>query len=278
MTSSPQRLNGKVAIVTAGCSGIGRATVRRFVAEGATVVCADINAAAGAALEEELAGGPGKAVFRRVDVLEEADVKGVVDFTVAEFGRLDVMFNNVGADAASGPIENVTAEGWDRTMAVCLRSVFFGMKYAIPAMREGGGGSIISTGSVGGREGRGEPGIHAYCAAKAAIENLSQSVAAAVGKDNIRVNTVHPGWTLTDAILGAFGGEQRALSYLDGVALLPRVGRPDDLAAVVAFLASDDSRWVTGQAITTDGGQSAIPTARPSMELFSAALGEAAAG
>ncbi len=274
MTSSPQRLNGKVAIVTAGCSGIGRATVRRFVAEGATVICADIDAEAGAALEKELAKGPGKAVFRRVDVLQEADVKGAVDFAMAEFGGLDVMFNNVGADAASGPIENVTAEGWDRTMALCLRSVFFGMKYAIPAMRQRGGGSIISTGSVGGKEGRGEPGIHAYCAAKAAIENLSQSVAAAVGKDNIRVNTIHPGWTLTDAVLRGFGGEDTALSYLNGVALLPRVGRPEDLAAVAAFLASDDSGWVTGQAITTDGGQSAIPTAKPSMELFAYALGK----
>ncbi|SKB97218.1 SDR family NAD(P)-dependent oxidoreductase [Sphingopyxis flava] len=268
MPNSQGRLAGKVAIVTAGASGIGRATVRRFAVEGATVICADINADAGQALVSELDGGPGKVAFRKVDILEEDDIKGAVDFAMSEFGQLDIQFNNFGADASMGPLEDVTADAWDRTFALCLRSVFFGMKHAIPAMRQGGGGSIISTGSVGGREGRAEPGIHAYCAAKAAIENLSQSVAVAVGKDNIRVNTLHPGWTLTEAIRAAFGSEETAIRHLDGVALLPKVGRPEDLAAVATFLASDDSAWVTGQAITADGGQSAIPTARPSLELF----------
>ena len=152
------RLEGKVAIVTGGANGIGRATVKRFVAEGARVVIADIDEAAGALMEKECTGANGAAAFRRADVTVEADVKALVEFAVQKFGCLDVMFNNAGRSTGTQTIEDMSVEDWDFTMAICLRSVFLGMKYAVPAMRRGGGGSIFSTASVGGKEGRGEPG------------------------------------------------------------------------------------------------------------------------
>ena len=173
------RIQGKVAMITGAASGMGRATALRFAKEGASVVLTDLNSQGGETAVAECAAAGGRAVFQRTDVTSEADIKAAVDRGVKEYGRLDIMFNNAGVGGAMGPIEKVASGDWDRTMAILLRAVFLGMKYSIPEMRKGGGGSIISTASVAGLRAAGY--LAAYSAAKAAVVNLTQAVAIEVG-------------------------------------------------------------------------------------------------
>jgi NAD(P)-dependent dehydrogenase (short-subunit alcohol dehydrogenase family) len=192
------RLDGKVAVITGAASGMGRAASIRFAQEGAAVVVADLNSNGGEETVAECKKTGGRAVFQRVDVMNEADIKGAVDRAVTEFGKLDVIFNNAGLGGALGKIEETTVENWDRTQAILLRAVFLGMKHAIPAIRKAGGGSIISTASIAGLQGGAGP--HSYSAAKAAVVNLTKSVAIEVGPDNIRVNCICPGGINTPLI------------------------------------------------------------------------------
>ncbi len=254
------RLDKKVAIITGSASGMGRASALRFVQEGAAVVVADINDAGGEAVVRECRQAGGKAVFQHTDVAVEADVKALVARAVGEFGRLDIMFNNAYKSDFSD-IDTLSVEEWDDVFAVCARGVFLGIKHAIPQLRIAGGGSIISTSSGGGLFGHGQPPIHAYCAAKAAIINLTQSAAVALGKDRIRVNCICPGWTSTPPNYARLpGGKAEADEILAGLQPLPRAGQPEDIAAVALFLASDESSWLTGVALPADGGQSARPS------------------
>ncbi len=170
-----EKLKGKVAVITGAASGIGRATATLFAGEGAAVVIADLNVEGGQAAVRECKENGGRAVFQKTDVTAEADVKAMVARAVAEFGGLDIIYNNAGLGGALGPLEQITVENWDRSLAVLLRGVVLGMKYAIPAMRQRGGGAIISTASIAGL--RGYPGLHPYCAAKAAVVNLTRSAA-----------------------------------------------------------------------------------------------------
>jgi NAD(P)-dependent dehydrogenase (short-subunit alcohol dehydrogenase family) len=250
------RLEGKVAVITGAASGMGRATAILFAREGAHVLLADLNAAGG----EEAAGlasgeGP-RCVFQRADVSSEDDVKGMMGRALSEFGRLDITFNNAGIGGAVGPLEGISVEDWDRTQAVLLRGVFLGIKHSIAPMRAAGGGSIISTASIAGIDGY--PNLHAYCAAKAGVINLTRSASIEFAADNIRVNSIAPGGVATPIIYGVLpGGKEAAEQFLKGAQPLPRAGQPEDIAQAALFLASDASSFMTGHALVVDGGATA---------------------
>ncbi|HKN00166.1 MAG TPA: SDR family oxidoreductase [Candidatus Binataceae bacterium] len=247
------KLDGKVAVITGAASGMGRATALRFTKEGAAVVLTDLNATGGEDAVAECAAAGGKAVFQRTDVTSEADIKAAVDRAVREYGKLDIMFNNAGVAGAIGPIEKVTSQDWDRTFAILLRAVFLGMKYSIPELRKAGGGSIITTSSVAGLRGSGY--LATYSAAKGAIITLTQAVAIELGHDKIRVNCICPGGVNTPLIhRGRPGAEEGAEKNMARMQPIPRAGRPDDIANMALFLASDDAEWITGTAMVVDGG------------------------
>jgi len=247
------RLAGKVAVITGAASGIGAATAVTFCREGAAVVVADLNDAGGRAVVEACVADGGRAAFQRTDVSVESDVAAAIARAVDVYGRLDVLFNNAGLGGALGPIDEIPVADWDRTQGVLLRGVFLGMKHSVPRMRAGGGGSIISTASVAGL--RGGAGPHSYSAAKAGVINLTRSVALEVAKHNIRVNCICPGGIHTPLISRRFPGSEDQLAQLmTAVQPLPRTGRPDDIAAMALFLASDESCFVTGTAMVVDGG------------------------
>ena len=247
------RLEGKVAIVTGGASGMGRGTVLRFLEEGARVVVADMNEGTGKeTLELAAAAGHDKSVvFQRTDVCEEADIEAVVGRATAEFGRLDCMFNNAGVGGAIGRVTDILAEDWDYTFAVLTRGVFFGIKHAARVMIEQGeGGSIINTASVAGLSGGAGP--LCYSAAKAAVVNLGQSAARELAEHYIRVNTICPGGILTPLVHR--GNPDAVEQGMKKMQPWPEAGLPEHIAGAALFLASEDSRFVTGDTLTVDGG------------------------
>lgn len=251
------RLENKVAVITGAASGIGRASAVRFAGEGAAVVIADLNQDGGESAVRDCKEHGGRAVFQRADVSTEADVQAMIARAVDEFGGLDIIYNNAGLAGALGPLEQTTVENWDRTLAVLLRGVFLGIKHAVPEMRKRGRGSIISTASVAGLQGFN--GLHAYCAAKAGVINLTRSAAGEFGKDRIRVNCICPGVINTPLAQRDVPGGRETVDQLFKTAQpYPRTGLPDDIAAMALFLASDDSEWVTGQALVVDGGLVAV--------------------
>ena len=246
------KLEHKVAVITGAASGIGRATAIRFAGEGAAVVIADLNREGGEASVRDCKENGGSAVFQLADVSREEDIKGSIDRAVKEFGHLDVIYNNAGLGGAVGPLESTTAENWDRSFTILLRAVFLGIKHAVPEMRKAGGGSIISTASIAGL--RGAAGLHAYCAAKAGVISLTRSASIELAKDKIRVNCICPGLIATPLTYNRIpGGEQVATQLFAGFQPWPRTGRPEDIAAMALFLASDDSEFVSGQAMVVDG-------------------------
>ena len=251
------RLDGKVAIITGGASGIGAATVRLFVQQGARVLCADMQDQKGAKLAEEL-GAP--AAYRHADVSQESDVKALVDDAVQRFGRLDCIFNNAGLAGVGGPIEATPVEGFDATMGVLLRGVFLGMKHAASVMKQQMSGSIISTASVAGL--RTGMAAHTYSAAKAAVIHLTRSVAMELGESGVRVNCICPGGIATPIFGKAFGLDDEGADRVARMMRMPlaqmqpirRAGLPDDIANAALWLASDDSSFVNGHALVVDGG------------------------
>lgn len=250
------RLDGKVAVITGGGNGIGRAAVLRFLAEGARVVIADVNEVTGGetlALAQQ-ASHAAAARFVRTDVTQEADVERAVQTAVSAFGRLDTIFNNAGIAGAIGPITHLTVEDWDHTQAVLLRSVFLGMKHAARVMKaQGQGGTMVSTASVAGL--CGGDGPQSYSAAKAAVINLTRAVAVELAADRIRVNCICPGGINTPLLHR--GSPDAMGEMLDTVQPWPEHGRAEDIAAAALFLASDDARFVTGEALVVDGGMMA---------------------
>ena len=247
------RLNGKTAIITGGASGIGAATARLFVEEGARVLIADAQTERG----EELASQLGDtAAFHRVDVTREDDLRAVVEDAVKRWDRLDCIYNNAGFGGALGSIEMTTVEDFDLTFDVLLKGVFLGIKHAAPVMRAQGGGSIISTASVAGLKTGESP--HLYSVAKAAVIHLTRSVALELGEHGIRVNCICPGIVATPLAAGSSKASDESLKKLaDGLArsqALGRVGQPVDIARAALWLASDESEWVTGHAQVVDGG------------------------
>ena len=244
------QLDGRVAVVTGGASGIGRATVLRFLAEGANVVMGDLNREAGDGLVAEV-GDAGRLAFIRTDVAEEHDVAALVGAAVERHGRLDVVFNNAGIGGAFGPLTDIDVEHWDRTFAVLTRSVFLGIKHGARAMiGQGDGGSIINTASIAGLTGGGGP--QAYSAAKAAVVNLTYNAAMELAPHRIRVNAICPGVIFTPLAIGRNVG---ALAHtVDVMQPWPDRGRSEDIAGAALWLAGDDSTFVTGEAIRVDGG------------------------
>ena len=247
------KLDGRVAIVTGGASGIGEATVKLFHAEGARVVAADVQDARGKRLAEELGAG---VVYQHADVSQEADVKALVDRAVGEFSCLDCLFNNAGFVGARGPIDTIPVDEFDLTLGVLLRGVFLGMKHAAPVMKQQGSGSIISTASVAGLQAGFGP--HPYSAAKAAVVQLTRTVATELGESGVRVNCICPGGIATPLLASAFGEGEAALGTLCNLLALAqpirRAGLPEDIARAALWLASDDASFVNGQAIVVDGG------------------------
>lgn len=244
---------GKVVVITGGASGIGEASARLFIEEGAMVVIADMQKERGRALAAELGDA---AVFSLVEVRQEEQVKAVIDTAVSKWGRLDCIFNNAGFGGALGPIEDTPIEEFDMTFDVLVRGVFLGMKHAIPVMKKQGAGSIINTGSISAiTAGRG-PLI--YSAAKASVLHLSKVAAISVADSSIRINTICPGYIATPLSTNTVGKPDKLIEdRLDGKPFpqpIPRVGRPSDIAEMALFLASDRSTFITGQAIVVDGG------------------------
>jgi NAD(P)-dependent dehydrogenase (short-subunit alcohol dehydrogenase family) len=251
------RLDGKVAVVTGGASGMGRATVLRFLDEGARVVVADLNETTGAeTLELARARGAGdRACFVRTDVSQEAQVEAMIACATAEYGRLDVVFNNAGIGGAIGSTLETEVEDWDFTFAVLVRGVFLGIKHGARAMVEqGSGGSIINTASVAGLSGGAGP--VAYSAAKAAVINLSRATAVELAERKIRVNAICPGGILTPLLHR--GNEEPMKQRLEQLQPWPAVGQGEHIAGAALFLASDESEFVTGQALVVDGGLTAM--------------------
>jgi NAD(P)-dependent dehydrogenase (short-subunit alcohol dehydrogenase family) len=251
------RLEGKVALITGGCSGIGLGTVERFVAEGAKVVAADLQDAKGAMLEKRF---PGQVRYAHCDVLEETDIAAACALAAEAFGGLDCLFNNAGVVGLPGGVEAMTVEGWDKTFALLVRGPALGMKHALPLMRLRGGGSVINTASVAGLQAGWGP--LAYSAAKAAVVHMSRCAAAELSPQNIRVNAICPGLIATSIFGTAMGmgreaSDQMAAQVAQNGSLaqpIKQAGLPEDIAAAAAYLASDDGRFVTGAHIVVDGG------------------------
>jgi len=249
------RLKGKVTLVTGGASGIGEATVRLFVEEGASVALADLQDDRGQQLAKETG-----ATYLHADVSREADVQAMVDEAMRRFGRLDCLFNNAGYAGVGGRIEQIPVGGFDDTMGVLVRGVFLGMKHAAPVMKRQGAGSIISTASVAGL--RTGLGPHVYSAAKAAVIQLTRSVAMELGESGVRVNCICPGGIATPIFGKAFGlSPDRAddtiplmKGVLENLQPIHRPGLPQDIAQAALWLASDESSFVNGHALVVDGG------------------------
>lgn len=241
---------GKVTIITGAAHGIGRATAKLLAGEGSHVVIADINDAGGAQVVSDIEAAGGKALYLLTDVGKHDEIRACVEQTVAQFGRLDYLVNNA-YWSAHGTVEEMTEEGWDRSMDIMLKAIFLFGKYAFPIMRAQGGGAVVNLASIHGLAADRRFGV--YDAAKAAVINLTRAMAVDYGPDGIRVNSVCPGWIVTnDEPI-----EERILRHAASVYALRRTGVPDDIAKVIRFLLSDDAGFVTGHALVADGGLTA---------------------
>ena len=247
------RLAGKVAVVTGGASGIGLATVRRFLDEGAAVVVADFNEANGLRTVQEVTdNGQGDRIsFIKTDVAQESDIIAMIENACSKFGRLDVVFNNAGVGGAVGPLTEITTEAWDYTFDVLAKGVFLGIKHAARVMiDQNEGGSIINTSSIAALSGDAAPAI--YSAAKAAVLNLTKSAAIDLAPHRIRVNCVCPGFIVTPLADG--GKTEATIEQAKTTQPWPDHGQPEHIAATTLFLASDDAEFMTGESIVVDGG------------------------
>jgi len=243
------RLTGKVAIITGAGSGIGWAAARRFADEGAGVVCADISGQ-----EREIARLLGEVALPvSVDVTKSADVQRMVATAVESFGRLDILLNNAGFGGPHAALADIDEATFDTILAINLKGVFLGMKYAIPAMLDAGGGAIVNTASASGLVGW--KGLSCYAAAKAAVVQMTKSAALDYAKTNVRINAICPGMTYTGMAGGKPDDEVPPGDYLPTP--MARWGEPAELASAALFLASDEASFITGAALAVDGGYSA---------------------
>jgi 3-oxoacyl-[acyl-carrier protein] reductase len=252
------RLKGKVSLITGAGSGIGQATAQCFAREGATVIAVDLNPDAVKATEEAIQSAGGTCHSFSIDVSQEAQVKGAIATTVERFGRLDIMYNNAGISILK-PITETTEADIDKLLGVNLKGVFFGCKHAIAQMITQGGGVIINTASELGIVG--QPLYSAYCATKGGVLALTRALATEWADKNIRINAICPGPIDTPMIHAEFEiGDDPAKEEKAAIATIPqgRLGKPEDIARVALFLASDDAEFVQGAAIVADGGKTVI--------------------
>jgi NAD(P)-dependent dehydrogenase (short-subunit alcohol dehydrogenase family) len=252
------RVDNKVAIVTGGALGIGKACCEVLAREGAKVAVTDILDKEGKKLEEEIKGAGGVAEYWHLDVANEKEVEKVFSEVGKAFGKIDVLVNNAGIAGVSKPTHEITAEEWDRVISVNVKGVFLCTKYAIPYMRKAGGGSIINMSSIYGIISATD--VPPYHASKGAVRLMAKTDALLYAKDKIRVNSVHPGfiWTpMVEGYLKSIGDVDEGRKALDGLHPIGHVGEPEDIAYGVLYLASEESKFVTGSELVIDGGYTA---------------------
>jgi 3(or 17)beta-hydroxysteroid dehydrogenase len=249
------RLENKVALITGGASGMGASMARIFAREGAKVVVADMLEADGGEIAAEITQANGSAIFQKLDVSIEAEWRAAIDTTLAAYGKLDILVNDAGISGSA--VEDLfDSAAWDKIMAVNSTGTFLGMKLAIPEMKKAGGGSIVNISSISGVTG--QRGIHvAYNASKGAVRTLTKAAAVQHGRDNIRVNSVHPGLLPPMRTSGRTADPVVRAKMLEGVPLR-RDGRVEEVANAVLFLASDEASYITGIELYVDGGYLAV--------------------
>ena len=256
-------LEGKVAFITGGASGIGAGTARRFAQEGASVVLADVQNEDGEKLKAEIEKSGGKAMYLECDVSDADSVKNAIDATVKEFGKLDIVFANAGINGVWTPIEELSPEEWDKTININLKGTYLTVHFAVPHLKAAGGGSILITSSVNGTRTFSNPGASAYSTSKAGQVAFMKMIALELGRDNIRCNAICPG--AIDTNIGE-RTEQRHTEEIGIEVELPKgspalnegKGQPVDVADTCLFLASDLGRHVSGVEIFVDGGASLL--------------------
>jgi NAD(P)-dependent dehydrogenase (short-subunit alcohol dehydrogenase family) len=243
--------SGKVALVTGGTAGIGRATAIEFARAGAKVVLTGRREKEGAQVVAEIKKLGGEAAFVRADVAKDSDVKRMVDFTVDKFGRLDIAFNNAGVEW-KGPLDQATEAEYRRVFDINVWGVLNSMRHEIPVMLKNGGGAIVNTSSVAGHVGFGQ--VSVYIASKHAVEGLTKSVALEFAKQNIRINAVAPGAIATEMFDRFAGKQSEVLDSLQSLIPVGRIGASEEIAAAVLYLCSDDAKFTTGTSLVVDGG------------------------
>lgn len=248
------RLDGKVAIITGGASGIGAASVGVFATEGAKVLSLDVQEGPGQRVAADVTARGGVAAFLKCDVSRAADVRRGVDEAVRRFGGLDILFSNAAIQFGK-TVTGTSEEEWDRLMAVNLKGPFLCCQAAIPAMQKRGGGAIVVTSSVNGF--MAEPELAAYCSSKGGLIMLVKSIAVDYGRDRIRANAICPGWVDTP-INEPYLSTPENRAFGNSVQPRGRIGDPAEIGKVAAFLASDDASFMTGAAVTVDGGVMAV--------------------
>lgn len=264
------RVQGKVALVTGAASGIGLATAQLLAKEGAKIVLADFNVEGAKVEAENIKAQGGEAVGVFLDASKEDSIKEAVEFTVAQYGTINILYNNVGLTNLQKDLDvvNIDLDEWDRLMNVNAKSVLLGSRFAIPHMIKAGGGSIINTASMAGFAG--DSIRSAYGASKAAVVNLTKYIAAQYGKDKIRCNAVAPGLILTPAAKTSM--PPAVLAIFEKYNALPYHGEAEDIGNTVLFLASDEAKFITGQTIQVEGGHY---MANPSIADFQAFMEQA---
>jgi NAD(P)-dependent dehydrogenase (short-subunit alcohol dehydrogenase family) len=253
------RLQGKVAIVTGGSLGIGRACVERFAEEGAHVAIFDVLSEPGEKLTEELEQRGFTVAFWQVDVSREPIVKAAIGEVVARFGRLDILINNAGVSGAAKPTDEVSEEEWDFVQAVNVKGVFLATKHCVPYLRSAGGGSIVNLSSIAGLVGIG--GVAPYHASKGAVRLMTKNDAITYAPEGIRVNSIHPAYIWTPMVENHLKRTSDDLEAAKAAAAsvhpVGRMGEPDDIAWAAEYLSSDEARFVTGAELVVDGGYTA---------------------
>ncbi len=248
------RLQDKVCIITGAGSGMGRTAARMFAAEGARVVVADFDPKAGADAAREVCDTGGQAIFVRTDVASEADARAMVDAAIAEFGRLDCLYNNAGImPEADHSVVDTDVATWDRVMAVNVRGTFLACKYAIPRMVEQRSGSVINVSSFVALMGCSNP-QDAYTASKGAVLSLTRSLAVQFGPSGVRSNAILPGPVETPLLMDWLVRDEEAKRIRLARNPTGRFGKPEEIAHMAIYLASDESRWTNGAAMVLDGG------------------------